>query len=315
MRYQFLFLLFAVSSSLSSQVEKIKFGDFESWITRDIKESFLVGGQHKTLYEVGPKQHIEGNKAFVNQGGCPWANSNVMAKVCGVVKTNVCVYPDDHNGGKCVKMCTQLVSCKAVGVVNITVLAGGSMFLGEMLEPITNSKNPMSKMDLGIPFAKRPKAIRFDYKFVTPGSPNRIRETGFSKRGEVAGPDYGEVTCLLQKRWEDEKGNLHAKRVATMKLRFTKSTSGWVEGKDYPFHYGNITGESYYRSWMKLVDDDHVYYSRNSKGKNVPCPEEGWAEADETPTHVILKFDSSHGEAYVGTVGNTLWIDNVAFVY
>ena len=47
----------------------------------------------------------------------------------------------------------------------------------------------------------------------------------------------------------------------------------------------------------------------------MPVKEEGWASADETPTHIILKFDSSHGGAYVGTIGNTLWVDNVKLVY
>ena len=57
------------------------------------------------------------------------------------------------------------------------------------------------------------------------------------------------------------------------------------------------------------------FYALNSKGKNVPIQEDGWAGPDETPTHIILKFDSSHGGAYVGTIGNTLWVDNVKLVY
>ena len=57
------------------------------------------------------------------------------------------------------------------------------------------------------------------------------------------------------------------------------------------------------------------FHALNSKGKNVPILEEGWAGPDETPTHIILKFDSSHGGAYTGTVGNTLWLDNVKLVY
>lgn len=56
-------------------------------------------------------------------------------------------------------------------------------------------------------------------------------------------------------------------------------------------------------------------YARNSKGKSVPVKEVGWASANETPTHLILQFSSSDGGAYIGTPGNTLWIDNVALVY
>ena len=56
-------------------------------------------------------------------------------------------------------------------------------------------------------------------------------------------------------------------------------------------------------------------YARNSKGESVIVHETGWAASGETPTHVILQFSSSHGGAYVGTPGNTLWIDNVGLVY
>ncbi|MBP5630045.1 MAG: PCMD domain-containing protein [Bacteroidaceae bacterium] len=311
-------VLFAIICSLLSvsmfaQEELVKFGNFDSWITRSIKESVLVGGKTQTLYEVGPKGTFDGARAYTNQGGSPWANSNVYAKVAGVVKTNVSVYPDKHQGGQCAKLSTHIVSAKAIGVINISVLATGSMFLGTLLEPITGSSNPMSKMSLGIPFTKKPKAVKFDYKFNSPGT-ERIRETGFSKRQKVSGKDMGQVTCLLQKRWEDADGNIHALRVGTMRHMFSLNTD-WKEGQSFTIHYGDITGESFYKSWMGLIGGSESFYALNSKGKNVPIKEEGWADPNETPTHIVLKFDSSHGGAYVGTIGNTLWIDNVKLVY
>ena len=48
---------------------------------------------------------------------------------------------------------------------------------------------------------------------------------------------------------------------------------------------------------------------------NVLVMETGWAPADATPTLIVLQFSSSHGGAYVGTVGNTFWVDNVGLVY
>ena len=314
-RNKVLFAIFCslLSVSMSAQEELVKFGNFDSWITRSIKESVLVGGKTQTLYEVGPKGTFDGARAYTNQGGSPWANSNVYAKVAGVVKTNVSVYPDKHQGGQCAKLSTHIVSAKAIGVINISVLATGSMFLGTLLEPITSSSNPMSKMSLGIPFTKKPKAVKFDYKFNSPGT-ERIRETGFSKRQKVAGKDMGQVTCLLQKRWEDADGNIHALRVGTMRHMFSQNTD-WKEGQSFTIHYGDITGESFYRSWMGLIGGGESFYALNSKGKNVPIKEEGWADPNETPTHIVLKFDSSHGGAYVGTIGNTLWIDNVKLVY
>ena len=65
-----------------------KYGDFNQWITRSIKESGIIGGDTKTLYEIGPTQHINGNVAYTNKGGSPWATSNVYAKVSGITKTN-----------------------------------------------------------------------------------------------------------------------------------------------------------------------------------------------------------------------------------
>ena len=197
---------------LSAQEESVKFGGFDSWITRSIKESLLVGGKTQTLYEVGPKGTFDGARPYTNQGGSPWGCSNIYAKVAGVVKTNVSVYPDTHKGGQCAKLYTHLVNCKAIGVVNISALASGSLFLGSIIEPITGTSNPMSKMSMGVPFTKKPKAVKFDYKFKTPGG-ERIRETGFSRRQKVAGKDMGQVTCLLQKRWEDAELAVRLKRL------------------------------------------------------------------------------------------------------
>ena len=309
-------VLFAVicclfSVNMMAEEELIKFGNFDSWITRSIKESVFVGGKTQTLYEIGPKGTFDGARAYTNQGGSPWGSSNVYAKVAGIVKTNISVYPDSHKGGQCAKLSTHIVSCKAIGVVNISVLATGSIFLGTILEPITGSSNPMSKMSIGIPFTKKPKAIKFDYKYSSPGT-ERVRETGFSKRQKVSGKDMAQCFCLLQKRWEDADGKIHALRIGTMRQRFSQNCD-WKEGQSFTIHYGDITHESFYQADMGL--NSSGFHALNSKGKNVPILEEGWAGPDETPTHIILKFDSSHGGAYTGTVGNTLWLDNVKLVY
>ncbi|MCD8194480.1 MAG: PCMD domain-containing protein, partial [Tannerellaceae bacterium] len=33
------------------------------------------------------------------------------------------------------------------------------------------------------------------------------------------------------------------------------------------------------------------------------------------PPHMVLQVASSHGGAYIGSPGNTLWIDNVNLIY
>lgn len=301
-------------ANLSAEEELIKYGNFDSWITRSIKESVLVGGKTQTLYEIGPKGTFDGARAYTNQGGSPWANSNVYAKVYGIVKTNLSVFPDSHRDGQCAKLCTNIVSCKAIGVVNISVLASGSIFLGSLTEPITSSNDPMSKMNAGIPFTKKPKALKFDYKYYTPGG-ERIRETGFSRRQTVGGKDMGHCVLLLQKRWEEVDGSIHALRIGTMQHYFVQNTPDWKEDQVFSIHYGDISHESFFKKEMNLMSGSNAFHALNSKGVSVPIQEDGWAEPDETPTHIILKFDSSSGGAYVGTIGNTLWLDNVRLVY
>ena len=315
-RFLRLFVLLIVSLPLFAEDEFLKFGDFEQWITRHYKESAVIGGKRKTILEVGPTSTWPEGEPYFNKGGSPWATSNVYAKVSGVVKTNASVYRDTHDGrGYCVKLVTHEEAVKVIGIINIRVLAAGSLFTGEMKEPIKSSKNPMSNMNIGIPFTRRPRAVKFDYKVTLSDSPDRIRQTGFSRVTKVSGRDLCEVVVILQQRTEDAKGNLTARRVGTMIARFDRSTASWVNDREFAIRYGDISREADYRDWMGLISGERTFYAYNSKGKLVPCPEVGWAPADAQPTHAIVKFDSSHGGAYIGSVGNTFWVDNVRWVY
>lgn len=315
MKKKILYSICLLMLPLCSQAQQLKYSDFDQWITREIKESKIIGGNTATLYEIGPTGTWDGKKPYVNQGGSPWANSNIMAKVAGVVKTNVTVYPEAHNGGKCVKMVSHIVGVKVLGLVNVHVLAAGSIYLGKMLEPITSSSNPFGYLDYGIPFTSKPKAIQFDYKVKLSGKPDRIRQTGFSPVRTVPGKDMPGMIFLLQRRWEDEKGNILAHRIGTIVHRFAKETD-WVNGAKFEVHYGDITNEPFYQSYMGLVDGgDSQKYAINSKGKVVKVKEVGWGSPDDTPTHLCLQFASSFGTAYVGAVGTTFWIDNVKLVY
>ena len=294
------------------KVVSLKFGDMDHWVTRKIHESGIIGGKTKQLYELGPTQTVEGNIPYTNRGGSPWGNSNVMAKVMGIVKTNTSVYPEKRGNGYCAKLETHIEKVKVMGMINITVLASGSLFLGDMKEPITGTKEGEKALNRGVHFTSRPKAVRYDYKTQMSGQPNRIRQTGFSKKSTVAGQDCAIMTCLLQKRTEDAKGNIIAKRVGTAVVRYNKTTD-WQNKATYEIHYGDISKTAYYDAeLMKLGVGS--YYARNSKGESMPIQENGWASADETPTHLILQFTSSLGGAFVGSPGNVLWVDNVELV-
>jgi len=309
-----LVVLFIVNCQLSivNCQELLPYGNMDQWVVRIITESKVIGGNTKYLYELGPTDTIVGSDAYTNQGGSPWANSNVLAKVAGVVKTNTSVFPEARGNGFCARMETRFESVKVLGLVDIEVIAAGSLYLGEMLEPIKGTKNPMGMLNCGIEFTKRPKAVSYDYKVKLAPEDHRTKSTGFSRKSKVDGKDEAAMICILQKRWEDKEGNLYAKRVGTVMKRYVSDTD-WVNGATYEILYGDITNHPDYKPYMNIQEDD--LYATNSKGKNVPVKEIGWAEADETPTHLILQFASSHGGAYIGSPGNTFWIDNVKLVY
>ena len=205
-------------------------------------------------------------------------------------------------------------SVKVLGLVNITVLAAGSMFAGEMHEPIRGTKNPQKMINSGIPFTKKPVAIQFDYKVKMSEREKRIRATGFSRITDVDGKDYPAVILLLQKRWEDEEGNIYAKRIGTMVVRYDKTTPDWTNNATYEIMYGDITGNPAYKAHMMRLQVEERY-AVNSKGESVPIHEVAWGAKEDTPTHMVLQFTSSHGGAYIGSPGNSLWIDNVKLVY
>jgi hypothetical protein len=313
-------ILFAILSAIAitgnaQHTEYFKYGNFNNWITRTLKESAVIGGKSKTVYEIGPTQTISGNVAYVPKGNSPWATSNVYAKVSGVVKTSNAVYPYTRkNGDLCAKLCTQIEQVKVLGVVNMDVMVSGSIFLGRMFEPITSTKNPYSKMEMGIPYTKKPDYLVFDYKLEMPNTNTRVKSTGFGSKKTLQGRDSAMVFVMLQKRWEDESGNLHALRVGTAGELFSSSTD-WQNGHKLKIHYGDCS-KSITISWLQLHQDkSKTYCAKNSKGKVVPVIEDGWGSANDTPTHMILMFSSGSGEAYVGTEGLTFYVDNVGVYF
>ncbi len=304
--------LFSCVGASALTLEKIKFGDFSNWVTREITESKVIGGKTKTVYAIGPTQTIKGNVAYTPKGGSPWASSNVYAKVSGVVKASNTVEPAVVNGNKMAKLFTKIEQVKVLGLLNMDVMVPGTIFLGKVREPISSTKSPYSKMEMGMPYTKRPKALVYDFRVDMPNVNTRVKATGFGSKKTLQGRDNAEVYVLLQKRWEDEKGNIHALRVGTGRERYNRSVP-LTKGHQLTINYGDITGKPFYKSYMGLLNGAKAYHAYNSKGKLVPVEEEGWAPADATPTHVLVMASSTCGEAFIGTEGLTMYIDNIAF--
>lgn len=174
--------LFILTVLYGQKVEPLPFGDFNSWVTREIKESRLIGGDVKKCYAIGPARTITGDKPYINTGGSPWATSNVMAKVMGITKVSNMVYPYDRgNGNKCARLCTGMEHCKAIGIIDIDVVVAGTIFLGRMIEPIKSTSNPYQKMEMGIPFTGRPVALCYDYMLEIPAKAVKTYSSGFGK--------------------------------------------------------------------------------------------------------------------------------------
>lgn len=304
--------LMAALPSGALTLEPIRYADFSQWVARGITESKIIGGNHKTIYEIAPEAHIEGNKPYTNAGGSPWATSNVYAKVSGIVKGSNTVTPFNLDGNRVARLEAKMEHVKVLGLINMDVMVAGSIFLGRVFEPITSTKGPFSKMEMGVPYTKRPKALVYDFKVDMPASDTRTKSTGFSSKKTLKGRDNAEVYVLLQKRWEDSNGKLYAQRVGTARERYNKSVP-WTKGHILNIHYGDITREPFYKPWMGLLNGEKAYYARNSKGKLVPVEEVGWAPADAVPTHVLMMASSSCGEPFIGSEGLTLYIDNIAF--
>ena len=307
-------LLLAFCLPLEAQrVVTVPFGDFERWTTRHIKESAILGGEIKTIYILGPQETIDGNKVY-DYSRTPWASSNAYAKVSGVTKTSLSVEPDNGPSGKCAKLSTVYASCKVAGLVEIQVLATGSLYWGKMYEPITGVKNPYANMDWGISFTDHPSAVILDYKAFLPATGKVVKGTTFRKT-EIPGDDPCQVMFLLQRRWEDADGNIHALRVGTAFLRVASSTADWVKDRKISVWYGDARKMPGYKPYMGLISGERTLYAANSKGKLVPIKEEGWADGNEGCTHAVLHISSGSCGGFTGALGNTFWVDNLRLEY
>ena len=325
MRRTRLFLLsalavFLIPCHVMAQQDVVKkineYGNFDRWSVREITESGIIGGQTKYLYEFygNPADTLRSGKTpFVAPDGYLWRTNNVLAVVAGIVKTNNTVFPEKRGDGYCARIETHIEEVKALGIVNMDVTCQGVMMVGVLHEPIRDTKSPMSKVDYGFRFHEKPKAVRLDYKADV--GHEVVRATGFTKKKNMGVPDWAEFTVVLQKRWEDEDGNVHALRVGTGIERVMQDVPEWKNGHEIEIHYGDITGKPFYEDYMGLkTDPDLVWYTRNSKGDIVVVQEEGWAGPDVEPDHMMIYFISSCGKAFYGGIGNTLWIDNVEVI-
>ena len=309
------FLTMHITTPLKAQIQElVPYGDFEQWVVHDVKESRIIGGKTERLYEIDATDTLEVNTPFTPKKGSIWATSNAYAKIAGITKASVTVYPEQGIHGYCAKLTTQYAECKVLGVVNIRVLVSGCLYWGYMPEPITGASNPYGRMSWGIPYTKHPKYFVLDYKSSMPhkGTITKCNVTSESTR---SGNDEQEVMFILQNRHEGADGKIYATRVGTAIYHITDATDDWVEDYHIPVIYGDARKSPHFKPYMDLGPMKDNIYGLNSKGENVEIIENAWGDENTPVTHAVLKITASIQEAYSGTIGNTLWIDNVKLEY
>ncbi|AZQ62444.1 hypothetical protein EI427_09395 [Flammeovirga pectinis] len=189
---------------------------------------------------------------------------------------NVYEEKDDVISGSAAKLET-----KAIG---ITGIASSTFYTGAFKLDLSD---PAKSAQLGVPFDKRPTSLSFSYKY-TPGD-NYQQFTGVTGT-DITGIDSCLVYMYLQKRSGDD-----IKRIGTAALQSSETISDWTQ-KTLDVTYGEIPNAG---AGFKLRPE-----------------ETGWANADETPTHVIIVFaSSSAGDYFRGSIGSLMYVDQLSISY
>lgn len=275
-----------VTYNLSAQERVELLSDFENWSSKQIKESALIGGKTKTLYKPGGT----------------WDCSNAHAKAMGIDKVSVSVRPEKRGGGTCCRMESTLEIVSAVGI-NFKALATGAIFTGKMIDIVgmKQSSDPNSAIDMGVSFTGRPSALILDYKALIQNQQAVYAPAKINVK-PVEGRDVGQITLILQHRWE-ENGHIYAYRVGTIQKKITQS-SDWQNDFRIPVTYG--------KSPLALANNRHK--THNSKGKMVFIEEVDY-RSDVEPTHIIIQISAGNMPPFTGCPGNTMWVDNIRLAY
>lgn len=292
--------------------KQVEYSGLDSWYCREVHESLVIGGATQKLYEIGkPDPSGKRSNPLLKDKSSPWATTNLYAKIGVDVGVN-CVFPEKTKDGCCCRMETKIREVNLIGL-KLKVLVAGTIFLGEIIQPVRSVKDPICKLNHGIAFTGKPRAVQFSYKYKS--GQHRLKSV-FSSR-PVEGSDKGEFCMILQKRWEDENGNVYAIRIGGARDFLFDTRDQWVNDTTVTVKYGDITKEPFYDpKRMALIPEVSELYVKNSKNEMVPLTETGWDTFHETPTHLILYFTSSfEGVNYIGSPESMLWVDNIRLIY
>ncbi len=312
-KVQVIVFIAAWGSLLShAQLKPIPYGDFETWSVHYIQESRLMGGQLSPIYIPAPTDTLISNKAY--QYADPkdmWTTSNGYVEILKICKTSLSVMPDVQDDAYHGTACKMVVKQQDVVVLGLDVhfIMAGTLYAGRTHEPFIPFGDNDLNIEFGFPIEGCPQAVVFDYKAEVSPDSTLTQCKALGKAKLIKGFDCPKVYCLLQRRWEDDKGNIYAERVGTAQMYVTESTD-WVDGFVLRIKYGEVTNPTRHerlQSWM---------HQMNSKGRNVPVKEVGWAAEGTQPTHICLSFAASClDQGGTGHLGNAFWVDNIGLLY
>jgi hypothetical protein len=302
----------SLQNSYTDQTGQLNYSSFDLWYSRKVQESVLLSGKTIELYGIGkvdPRADLFDTKLKDPQS--PWGTTNIYSKMV-LDLGNTRVFPEKRGNGYCCRLETAIRKDNIAGL-KVEVLIAGTLFVGDLIEPVKGLKDPLKNVNQGIPFRQKPKAVKFDYK-------HRIgtqRVNAVYTTQPVGGPEKAEFCMILQKRWEDQNGNVFASRIGGARQFFTGTVSQWINGAIFQITYGDITHlPEYDAKTMGLIPESGEVYVKNSHGKMVPLIEKAWGKPTDEPTHLILYFTSSYeGVKYIGSPGTVFWVDNFEFVY
>ena len=291
---------------------QLNYSSLDLWFTRKVKESVLLSGKIIDLYGVG--EVSPGSDAYdkkLKDPKSPWGTTNIYSKMI-LDLGNTRVYPETRGNGYCCRLETAIRKDNIAGL-KVEVLIAGTLFVGDLVEPVKGLKDPLKNVSQGIPFNRKPKAVKFDYKYRV----GNQRVKAIYSVDPADGADKAEFCIILQKRWEDKNGNVFATRIGGARKFFTGTVDQWINGATFPISYGNVTHlPGYDAKTMGLIPGVGEVYVENSQNKMVPLVETDWGKADDIPTHLIFYFTSSYqGILYQGSPESVFWVDNIEFIY
>lgn len=292
-------------------IEPIVYGDMDQWVIRYITESKILGGQTKTLYTLGATDTIRENVAYIAANDNPWGCSDTYAKCFGVeTAMSGSVVPEPRGHGYCCRLRNVLTK---LNIGDMHAMVSGTIYTGHAIEPLgLQAKNkPYTAIDFGTPFTGHPIALMLDYKAQI-SEVDSITSTANNKPEKIAGHDCAVIYIYLQHRWEDkETGRVYARRVGTVYERICETIPEWRNNHQLPIRWGDISDDPDFQEYEDLNQVDMM--TRNSKGKMVRIEELGWSK--DEPTHIVMYISSSNAGVFRACEGNTLWVDNLRWVY